>query len=540
MDKSELLRPKGAYLAGLLILSSGVLLLSGPPGALAQPQPVLLEFDFVPGFKPDLEDASGTTVKNILLGAQIELSILFDSPTTAPQIDCVAERDLQHWMATIKDEKADWYIHGLMVPDCCQSDSLRRCGIQGALWFQDPKNRVREDFLIFHERFTDPGDRTLRVAHEMAHILNTHHCELGLGDDMKFPDKTKIHLVDHRRESNEGHVRPGAGNQTWCDGQPLIGKHQALHDELCNAANPDRRCCRSGQCSEWTTLLVQEKPAPGVKLTVAPELPVYVLGEPFRVNVVLERDEMATGDIPFLTESSLDPRFGYVRIWFRERDSGDAFQAMNTMMFAESDFEPQMLVENRSVEREGYDIWFSVPLPSKRELDEGFEVKDLEVKATYAGFVTDRDGTMLVSNMVAVSDSAVIQLRAPKPGFERLEYEKFIQKEARLFLLLMGGDHLKNGKTAMEDIADNQSVYTDYAKFALGASMAMPFHSFHSQPGQPPPRGAIRTRPPIPDKAREYLGREDDDQALPNLPPSYKASLKRLHAHLRAVAPPIP
>ena len=270
----------------------------------------------------------------------------------------------------------------------------------------------------------------------------------------------------------------------------------------------------------------------------------YLLGQPFRVNVVLEPDGddgrrepvwiLNAGDRDPQSEPrrevGLDPRLGFLRIWFRIGDQRQKWQPMGIRMLAEADLVPTRLTEG--LRRTGYNVWYSVPL----RMPDGDVVESVEVIATYTGFVGDPSrlpeaDRRKPTGKIAVSNSVVIKLVEPTAVEDRRSFHLISKPASRDFLLNLGGDR-GSARADLREISDTfpLSAYAKYADFALAADLATPSYSYDRAT-----RRLIET-PAQPDRAWDYLDKAESN--LVPLPESFRESVERLRSVLTPLITP--
>jgi len=531
-----------------ILLGVGCLwsLVGSPEGSLAQcpraTQKLFLEYDHIRTTYAATSMVNGQTLEDAYCEwPLIEVTALKTEVPKDPnlQLDpnvCISQASLDGLVVKTKNASRpanSWYAHGLVVPNKGYKDASGKCWEpKGKLWLlplgdicsilgAKALSGVREDFVLFFAKREgrNPGqlqdDAMQTGVHELAHVLNSHHCEI-YADDIKPDGKIRKSgpVAQHldERVKLPAHVAPGCGGDLWCATDPNWHVQQ-LHRGCATA------CGTASAEMETSAKLVES----GVTLVVEPEKETYIPGEPIHVTVTLRRDasKAATHSaLQYFSEGSLDPQSGY--LGFHVARTADPKSQVGLLPPGSSSFTP--------LQPPGYDdvdlpvakltlddpppswtsgIWFTLPQTGVSG-EEPFWLN-----ARYAGF-KDRD-LLLSSSPVLVRVG--LPLARPElydPNAQAL----FTHPEARRFLFLMGGDHLTVGMNNLDRVVTEypRTIYAAYAALALGVSWANSYLGLDDH-------GVLVERPARPDVACGYLRKaaEPDRRAL--LSPFYERLL---------------
>jgi len=405
--------------------------------------------------------------------------------TATPQYQyreaCLSAASLDNILVNSEDHRplGGWYAHGLSAPCCEGAVQNYSCSFQGLVWLQEQGGKqVRERFLVMAcELYFETSDGRLQVsAHELGHVLNLHHCEYEgglfvLDDSLDVLEDPRTHL----REHPENEIKPGPTGAGWCD--------------LSSAHSSDMHPSTASCCGDPAFDSSENLPA-GVTLEVRPEKLAYLPGEPVRLRVLLRIPAGGEVTVERLGPGGLHPYLGYLRVWTPDGDG-----EVRT-------FFPPM-VATRSLKWEGgygpveesevVDLSFMHPRPGRA----------VQVGGTYAGLrLAGQDAAPL---RVA---SAISVIQPVAPGAPAGAMDPFGNEEARLFLFLLGGDHLTTGIAVMQEVAHAAGPLAPYADLALGVNLAVPFHRYDRA------TGTIVVRHPRFEEARQHLDRAQAGRAI--------------------------
>ena len=451
---------------------------------------------------PDPSDIGDVTLLDNMFCTRLrqEREAAFHDPNNTPYIyraSCLNMASLENILMGSEDHRPatpDWYAHGLSAPCCEGAVQTHTCGFEGLAWLQNQAGKqVRERFLVMgcEISYMTPKAQLRLSAHELGHVLNLHHCEYQSyspldPNTLEIKGNSYKHLHNHPRSE----VMPGSAGDGWCD---LSSPH------ISEMHGPAASCCNSPAFDSSENL-----PA-GVTLEVHAEKLAYLPGEPIRLRAVLTIDAAGGESVEHLAPGGLHPYLGYLRVW-----TPDGEGEVRT-------FYPP-LVATRTLEWEGeegsveeselVDLSFMHPRPGPH----------LQVGATYAGLRMARQEDVPLR---VASATSVIQSVAP--GASAGALEPFADEEARLFLFLLGGDHLTTGIAAMQEVAHAAGPLAPYADLALGVNLAVPFHRYDRA------TGSIVIRNPRFEEARQHLDRAQAGRAI--FPFSYAIVLDQALAH---------
>lgn len=186
--------------------------------------------------------------------------------------------------------------------------------------------------------------------------------------------------------------------------------------------------------------------APALAVTLAAEKAVYTIGEPVVVHVTI-RNLGGAREIP----SRLEPEYG--AIVFSIRRSGD--QAWRV-------FRPWAVFDNAG----------SLPLAAGQTV-----VVPSRIFFGAGGWTFQSTGDYVVSARFGPYSSNEFTLRIDRGSQEEGTWGGRLveNNQAGKFLLLDGGDHLRDGIPLLEQIAATQTTLGGYAAHALGMSAATPY-----------------------------------------------------------------
>lgn len=237
-------------------------------------------------------------------------------------------------------------------------------------------------------------------------------------------------------------------------------------------------------CSSAGSLIAQA----ALRLSLSFEKPTFLVGEPVIAHVTLSNVGAENLSIP----AELEPE--YYRIRYMIGINGGP----------EEMFRPWALLENDDVS----------------QLATGTSVST-QAKIFFGanGWTFSTPGTYTIRALMGRlgSEPARITVQQPPTDIERRQSAALLgSREAGLFILLNGGDHLTAGIKVVRDIATSGSRLAGYANYALGASLATEFANLKT--------ATVRSRN-LP-QAEQFL--ERSQQLLPSDALFYKLGGERL------------
>lgn len=211
--------------------------------------------------------------------------------------------------------------------------------------------------------------------------------------------------------------------------------------------------------------------AQALRLTLAADKTEFVPGEP----VVLYLTIANRGETELQIPSALTPEYGYVQYRVQRENGGEAV------------FEPWIVMENTTVQRLA---------PAASVSTQG------RIFFGARGWTFAEPGTYRVRATFREASSPAVELRVASPpaSVDREQSARLIaSRDAGLFLLFDGGDHLREGVKTLQDVAASNSSLSGYANYSLGAAAAKQFADVQT--------GTVR--PPNLDEAQRYLKKGD-------------------------------
>ncbi len=508
----------------------------------------------VPRGRPSVPDPNTLALDSLRLGGPA-CDVLRDTnlPNAYEEI-CFERGEIAGLVDSTQDMKGGtsfwslygfWYAHGLALP-CCWDKSGGSCNYKGEIWLESSPlghlgglaaiecgNRCREDFVVHYCAHTSDGDRLATAIHELGHVLNLHHAEIACdsvcraddcpGTTWAFGAWALEHVGSHSRVE----VRPGWHGSDWCDVDPnaherkMHGTTASACGDLCST----RALAEAGSAPSW------------LNLVVVPEKDSYIPGEPVRVRVVVNVDPNGEGIVEYLSERSLDPALGYLKLWTGSSPDPNDLQSDSIPFLAdEAGLKSTPLTASVSVT--GIDL--DVPAaPQGVALHDGgaAAAPGIHVMASLTGMTARSAPPGLAAvppapYSVAARSAPVEVSIAPMPfapaftpdAYAPDAYALITEPESRRFLRFLGGDHLERGKRNLEEIARQHpgSMYAPYANLALGVNLSYPFRRFDRDQGVLVRREADHVA------AIHFLDAARD--RLSDLPLSYRLVLLRTRA----------
>jgi hypothetical protein len=225
-----------------------------------------------------------------------------------------------------------------------------------------------------------------------------------------------------------------------------------------------------------------------LRLSLSFERPTFFVGEPVVAHVTLSN----AGSEPVSIPVELEPEYYTIRYMISINGGSETL------------FRPWALLENDGV----------------TQLEPGMSVStQAKIFIGANGWTFSVPGAYTIRAVMGRihSEPAKITVQEPPTEPERRQSALLLEnREAGLFLLLNGGDHLTAGIKVVRDIAASSTRLAGYANYALGASLTNEFANLKS--------GTIRPRN-LP-QAEQFL--ERSQKLLPNDALFYKLGSERL------------
>lgn len=191
-----------------------------------------------------------------------------------------------------------------------------------------------------------------------------------------------------------------------------------------------------------------------IELAIKTDKTEYVLGEAVIIYVSLKN----VGPTPIEVMRFLEPDYGFVQYSVKDPDGN------------EISFLPWALKEN--------------PAPQQRLSPEEAVRKEAKIFFGSNGWTFSKPGSYEISTVYmgnVESNSINITVLSPTDAVTKRAADLFLEsEEVGYFLLLEGGDHLRDGMQRLEQVAIQMpnTPHATYANFALGANLMRDFANF--------------------------------------------------------------
>lgn len=491
-----------------------------PPPAASRtdpvPRKVLLEIDRMTGTPPLQLDQvlNGTTVslKSIYADVGIQLDVRQNQVDLPRQAE-VGLADLHAMMTAFRSVPVPpdtMGVHALVLSQL--RDEADTLGVMFDFGDADADARPREGFAIFADpHATLAGgvapELLLTLAHELAHCFNLHHPDWegeafrrgSTIESYSQADSVRWTLSNH----SKAHIRSDPEREVW-PGRNSIGfglvtqdhlaRHNAAPSETFRVVEPGsfstRRpdavlasALRKAAQRDRTRFLPADRHA--VKLQLETPKQSYAIGEQVMLTVGLHNAGTTNQSVYPL----LEPRFRFLNVEFRRSDDTE-FETFQPVLLADArGIQPRVLAPGESIHAEapiffGADGWvFKTP-------------GEYLVRADYAAPV--EPGRAVDATDRLTSGELKIVITEPATSAARRVTEVVLGHQEGLFLVLGGGDHLKNAAKNLKQVLED----APQAPQAAGVRLALGSAALH--PTVDPVTG-VQSQPRL-DEAVQYLG----------------------------------
>ena len=492
-----------------------------PPPTDSGKRKVLLEIDRMAG-TPALQleqviNGKNVSLKSIYEDAGIELDIRQDQ-IDLPRQDQVGLPDLHAMMNAFRSIEAPpdvMRVHALVLTS--EREDPDTLGIMFDFGEDDQDGRPREGFAVF----ADPhaglsgglnAELLLTMAHELAHCFNLHHPDWegdgfrsgGTIESYSPADLVRWTLSEHSKL----HIRSDPGREVW-PGRSNIGfglvtqghlaRHNAAPSEAFRIVEPGnfnaRRpaaalaaAFRKAAQRDRSRFVSNDNP---VKLRLESAKQSYVVGEPVVLTVALHN----TGTTSQSVYPLLEPKYRFLNIEVLGPGETD-FDTFQPVLLADArGVKPETLAPGASLHAEarvffGADGWvFKQP---------GVYV----VRGDYAAPLVDgRPGDE--RERLASADLKIV-ITEPTSSAERRARELIVGPQEGLYLVLGGGDHLKDASSRLKTVVQEapNAAQTAAVRLALGTAALNPTID---------PKTGVQSQPRL-DEAKKHLDATLDSQ----------------------------
>lgn len=455
-----------------------------PPGGNGV-QAVLVEVDQMQG-TPELQviqtlGGGEVSLAGMFAAADLDMDVVQDE-SDLPSSSSVSLADLHGLMTAYKSVDAPagaWKLNVLVVT--ADEEDPGTLGIMFDYGANDDNDLPREACAVFataHQGL--PGgvapEMLLTTAHELGHCFNLHHTDwegssffnnatimsYSLTDsvDWKISDRSIKHVKDH----HEKLVKPGAGGLPFGWITPAHkAKHQSQPSESYTVISPGllKEAARGRPIAKVDSTggpgraaATRGAGSPALKLLIAAPKGEFELGEPVTVTVELRNDGDPAKVLPYL-----DPYLGFLGVEI-DPPGDQSFEP----------FHPAVL--KRTARRDLVELKKGESIHSEVKIFFGAEGWTFKAPGPYS--VRARYQARYDDKGPLVSNTLEIKFTSPATEAHTARARNLVQsREAGLYLLLEGGDHLKKGveqlRSFVKDAPDSKQAPACRLALATGA-----------------------------------------------------------------------
>ena len=527
-------RPRSAVL-GVPAVAALVFLSACGGGSNEQPPPkkelaarkVLLEIDRMTGTPPvQLEQTiNGTEVslKSIYADAGIDLDVREDQ-VDLPRQDEVSLADLHAMMSAFRSVQPapdEMHVHALVLTR--ERDDPDTLGIMFDFGDDDTDGRPREGFAIFADAHAglDAGptpEMLLTMAHELGHCFNLHHPDWegesfrhgSSVESYSLTDSVHWTLSSHSKE----HIRSDPSREVWPGLRNIafglvteahLKRHAASPSESFRVVDPGSFNARHAPASIDSAL--RKAAARDRSGFIAPdqnplqlklETPKasYVAGEPVVLTVGLHN----TGTTNQFVLPLLDPKYRFLNVEIKAPGRAD-FDAFQPVLIADArGVKFQKLSPGESYHDEAR-IFFGADGWACKEPGEYI------VRADYPA--PSGDGAPRDDGARIQSTELRFVVTEPTTSSARRARELILGPQEGLYLVLGGGDHLKDATANLKQVVQDAPTAPQAAavRLALGTAALNPTID---------PTTKVQSQPRV-DEAKRHLDAVRSSEQLPAL-----------------------